>query len=42
VSTKPMTEVWDNLKTRFIGTNRVKAAGLATLKGYFDKWILRT
>jgi hypothetical protein len=28
---KPMTEVWDNLKTRFIGTNHVKAAGLATL-----------
>jgi hypothetical protein len=37
-----MTEVWDNLKTRFIGTNCVKAVGLATLKGYFDKWILRT
>jgi hypothetical protein len=38
VSTKETrTEVWASLKTRFIGTNRVKTARLATLKGEFDK-----
>jgi hypothetical protein len=38
VSTKPMAkEVWDSLKTRFVGSDRVKAARLSTLKGEFDK-----
>jgi hypothetical protein len=37
VSTKPTArEVWDSLKTRFVGADRVKAARLATLKGEFD------
>jgi hypothetical protein len=41
VSTKPTTkEVWDNLKARFVGADRVKAAHLATLKGEFDKLIM--
>jgi hypothetical protein len=41
VSTKPTTkEVWDSLKTRFVGADRVKAAHLATLKGEFDKLIM--
>ena len=30
-------EVWDSLKTRFVGADRVKAARLSTLKGEFDK-----
>ena len=38
VSTKPTAkEVWDSLKTRFVGADRVKAACLSTLKGEFDK-----
>ena len=38
VSTKKTTkEVWESLKTRFIGADRVKTARLATLKGDFDK-----
>jgi hypothetical protein len=41
VSMKPMTkEVWDSLKTRFTGTDRVEAAHLATVKGEFDKLIM--
>jgi hypothetical protein len=41
VSTKPTAkEVWDSLKTRFIGADCVKAAHLATLKGEFDKLIM--
>jgi hypothetical protein len=41
VSTKPMMkEVWDSLKTKSVGANRVKAAHLATLKGDFDKLIM--
>jgi hypothetical protein len=41
VSTKPTAkEVWDSLKTRFVGADRVKAAHLATLKGEFDKLIM--
>ncbi|XP_073367738.1 uncharacterized protein [Aegilops tauschii subsp. strangulata] len=30
-------EVWDSLKVRFIGANRVRAARLATLRGEFDR-----
>jgi hypothetical protein len=30
-------EVWDSLKTRFVGSDRVKAAHLSTLKGKFNK-----
>jgi hypothetical protein len=38
VSTKKTAkEVWESLKTRFVGTDRVKTACLATLKGEFDK-----
>ena len=38
VSTKKMAkEVWDSLKTRFIGADRVKAARLSTLRGEFDR-----
>jgi hypothetical protein len=38
---KPTTkEVWDSLKMRFIGTYRLKAACLVTLKGEFDKLII--
>ena len=38
VSTKKTAkEVWDSLKTRFVGEDRVKTARLATLKGEFDK-----
>ena len=38
VSTKKTAkEVWESLKTRFVGTNRVKTARLATLKGDFDR-----
>jgi hypothetical protein len=41
VSTKPTAkEVWDILKTRFVGADRTKAARLATLKGEFDKLIM--
>ena len=34
---KTAKEVWESLKTRFVGANRVKTAHLATLKGGFDK-----
>uniref|UniRef100_A0ACD5WYB8 Uncharacterized protein n=4 Tax=Avena sativa TaxID=4498 RepID=A0ACD5WYB8_AVESA len=38
VSTKKKTkEVWDNLKTRFVGADRIKSARLFTLRGKFDK-----
>nr|XP_051229512.1 uncharacterized protein LOC127347360 [Lolium perenne] len=38
VSTKKTAkEVWDSLKTRFIGVDRVKAARLSTLRGEFDR-----
>uniref|UniRef100_A0ACD5VRM6 Uncharacterized protein n=1 Tax=Avena sativa TaxID=4498 RepID=A0ACD5VRM6_AVESA len=38
VSTKKTAkEVWDSLKTRFIGADRVKSARLSTLRGEFDK-----
>ncbi|CAM0949754.1 unnamed protein product [Alopecurus aequalis] len=38
VSTKKTAkEVWDSLKTRFVGANRVKAARLSTLRGEFDR-----
>ena len=38
VSTKKTAkEVWESLKTRFVGADRVKTARLATLKGDFDK-----
>lgn len=38
VSTKKTAkEVWDSLKTRFVGADRVKAARLSTLRGEFDK-----
>ncbi|WVZ95899.1 hypothetical protein U9M48_041606 [Paspalum notatum var. saurae] len=38
VSTKPTAkEVWDSLKLRFVGEDRVRTARLATLKGEFDK-----
>jgi hypothetical protein len=38
VSTKKTAkEVWESLKTRFVGADRVKTAHLATLKGEFDK-----
>ena len=30
-------EVWDSLKVRFIGTDRVRAAQLMTLRGDFDR-----
>jgi hypothetical protein len=41
VSMKPTAkEVWDSLKTRFVGADHVKAARLATLKGEFDKLIM--
>ena len=37
VSTKKTAkEVWDSLKTRFVGADRVKAARLSTLRGEFD------
>lgn len=36
VSTKKTAkEMWDSLKTRFVGADRVKAAGLSTLRGKF-------
>jgi hypothetical protein len=38
VSTKKTAkEVWESLKTRFVGADRVKTARLSTLKGEFDK-----
>jgi hypothetical protein len=38
VSTKPMAkEVWDKLKTRFVGSDHVRAARLLTHKGEFVK-----
>lgn len=38
VSTKKTAnEVWESLKARFVDTDRVKMARLATLKGEFDK-----
>ena len=38
VSTKKTAkEVWESLKTRFVGADHVKTARLATLKGDFDK-----
>ena len=38
VSTKKTAkEVWDSLKRRFVGADRVKKARLSTLKGEFDK-----
>jgi len=41
VSTKKTAkEVWESLKTRFVGADRVKTARLATLKGEFDKLCL--
>jgi hypothetical protein len=43
VSTKKTTnEVWESLKTRFIGANRVKTAHLAMLKEEFDKLCMVT
>ena len=38
VSTKlTAREVWDSLKVRFVGADRVRAARLATLRGEFDR-----
>ncbi|CAM0957048.1 unnamed protein product [Alopecurus aequalis] len=38
VSTKKTAkEVWDSLKTRFVGADRLKAARLSTLRGEFDR-----
>jgi hypothetical protein len=38
VSTKKTAkEVWESLKTRFVGADRVKTVRLAMLKGEFDK-----
>ncbi|CAM0956175.1 unnamed protein product [Alopecurus aequalis] len=34
---KTAKEVWDSLKMRFVGADRVKAARLSTLRGEFDK-----
>ena len=34
---KTAVEVWDSLKTRFVGTDRVKAARLSTLRGEFER-----
>ena len=36
-SKKTVKEVWDSLKTRFVGADRVKTARLSTLRGEFDK-----
>lgn len=33
---KTAKELWDSLKKRFVGADRVKAARLSTLKGEFD------
>ena len=41
VSCKPTAhEVWEVLKTRFVGANRVRTARLATLKGEFDQLLM--
>jgi hypothetical protein len=41
VSTKKTAkEVWESLKTRFVGANRVKTARLPTLKGEFDQLLM--
>ena len=41
VSCKPMAHaVWEALKTRFVGANRVRTARLATLKGEFDQLLM--
>ena len=41
VSTKPTArEVWEALKSRFVGADRVRTARLATLKGEFDSLIM--
>ena len=41
VSTKATAqEVWEALKTRFIGADRVRTARLATLRGEFDSLIM--
>ncbi|XP_073352120.1 uncharacterized protein [Aegilops tauschii subsp. strangulata] len=38
VATKPtVKEVWDSLKVRFVGADRVRAARLGTLSGEFDR-----
>ena len=38
VSTKPTAkEVWDSLKVRFVGADRVRAARLASLRGEFEQ-----
>ena len=38
VAAKPTTrEVWDSLKVRFVGADRVRAARLASLRGEFDR-----
>ena len=34
---KKAAEVWDALKTRLVGADRVKAARLSTLRGEFDR-----
>jgi hypothetical protein len=34
---KTAKEVWESLKTRFVGADRVKAARLSTLRGEFDR-----
>ena len=41
LSTKPTAqEVWEALKTRFVGADRVRTARLATLRGEFDSLIM--
>ena len=41
VSTKPTAqEVWEALKTRFVGADRVRTARLTTLRGEFDSLII--
>ena len=43
VSTKPTAqEVWDSLKVRFVGADRVRAARLASLRGEFEHCGWRT
>ena len=38
VATKPTAkEVWDSLKVRFVGADRVRAARLASLRGEFER-----
>uniref|UniRef100_A0A8I7BB04 CCHC-type domain-containing protein n=1 Tax=Hordeum vulgare subsp. vulgare TaxID=112509 RepID=A0A8I7BB04_HORVV len=36
-SKKTVAELWASLKTRFVGTDRVRAARLSTLRGEFDR-----